>query len=191
MTQETYLEMAHRHRDMDNLAKGEFSFKNGKACSVGCFNHDLGNDPSDFAALSKFSTFPEWSHRLQEAVFEIFTDELGRNWHVDHAEASSKVTDWVKCYHLTMVAILEVALPHDTSDGRVVQRVIDLHRGYQDATDDQWAAAWSAAWVAWAAGAAARSAAEAAEATQKARLIQYLTHGEAAKDMPWPSEVTK
>ncbi|WP_299830712.1 putative immunity protein [uncultured Roseobacter sp.] len=42
------------------------------------------------------------------------------------------------------------------------------------------AAAWAAAW------AAARAARDAARAAQKARLQQYLEHGEAAADMPWP-----
>mgnify|MGYP000397317750 FL=1 len=56
-----------------------------------------------------------------------------------------------------------------------------------------WAAAGAAAWDA--AGDAARDAAwaavraaawDAAWAAQKRRLVQYLTHGEPASDMPWP-----
>lgn len=57
-----------------------------------------------------------------------------------------------------------------------------------DATDADRAAAGAAARAAardaaWAAGAAARAAAGAA---QSARLRQYLIHGEAAANMPWP-----
>ena len=49
------------------------------------------------------------------------------------------------------------------------------------------AAAWAARATAWAAEVAAVSTAVSTErAYQEARLRQYLEHGEAAKDMPWP-----
>ena len=61
------------------------------------------------------------------------------------------------------------------------------------AGDAAGAAAGAAAWAAArdAAGAAARDAAWAAAGDAAgARLAQYLTHGETAKDMPWPEKLT-
>lgn len=62
----------------------------------------------------------------------------------------------------------------------------------EDARDAAGAA--GAAWAAGAAGAAgpaawaARAARDAARETKSARLRQYIEHGEAAADMPWPNE---
>jgi hypothetical protein len=50
------------------------------------------------------------------------------------------------------------------------------------------AAAWAAAWDA-ARAAAGAAAWAAARAAQERRMRQYLTHGEAAADMPWPELV--
>lgn len=51
-TNETFLQMAERHRKLDQLAQGSFEWS-GMACSIGCFNHDLGQKLGDFAALAK------------------------------------------------------------------------------------------------------------------------------------------
>lgn len=113
-------------------------------------------------------TFPEWTHGLQEYLFERLEGDASKEWHVQFADAASKVADWEKAYHLTMIAILNVVLPHDTSEGAVVQRIIDLHRNYAEASVRDWfAARWAARWVAgdaagdarWAARSAARFAA--------------------------------
>lgn len=90
-------------------------------------------------------TFPEWTHGLQEYLFERLEGDASKEWHVQFADAASKVADWEKAYHLTMIAILNVVLPHDTSEGAVVQRIIDLHRNYAEASVRDWFAARSAA----------------------------------------------
>lgn len=166
---ETLLEMATRHREMDMLAAGRFEFTDGQACSIGCFNRDLGQPPGDIQAYADHFGIPHWAADLQERLFENLpaTDRL--DWHVAFARKAEKLTDWVVAYHRTMIAILEVALPHDASPGRVVQRVIDLHRRGPEVAQSEWdaardaarAAAWDAAWATAraAAGAAARDAA--------------------------------
>ena len=63
---ETFLQMAERHRAADMLAKGRFDWT-GQACSIGCFNHDLGQEPGDFAALAAFTGYPEWAHRTHRS----------------------------------------------------------------------------------------------------------------------------
>ena len=167
---ETFLQMAERHREADQLAKGRFEY-DGSACSVGCFNHDLGQRPGDFRALSLHTGYPEWVHRLQEAVFEGLSLEAAKDWHVDFAKKCEKVTDWDSEYHRIMIGILKISLPNDTSNPSVVQMYIDLHKIGAEVSDDKWSAAWSAAesaaesaWsAAWsAAQSAARSAARSA-----------------------------
>lgn len=165
---ETFLQMAERHRAADMLMQGDFEMHDGKACSVGCFNHDLGSEADDFAALAKFSGYPEWTHHLQEAVFENLPKDASKNWHVDFARACEGVTDWVAVYHQTMIAALEIALPHDKSG--YVQRVIDLHKQGPEVTQDQWTAARAAARDS--ARAAADAAAWAARAARAAAWSQ-------------------
>ena len=175
MTNETFLQLAERHRKLDQLAQGSFEWT-GKACSIGCFNHDLGQEPGDFKALAEYTGYPEWAHRLQEVVFEGLPKDDAINWHVDFARTCEGVTDWTAKYHKTMIGILEVAKPYDTSEGQVVQRVIDLHKRGPAVTPDEWRAARDAArdaaadaeWAAWpAAWAAARDAAGAAWAAAR------------------------
>ena len=70
MTQETFAEMARRHRDADMLVANTFEMVDGQACSIGCFCHDHGLEPSDFSGLAKITKYPEAAHHLQEAIFE-------------------------------------------------------------------------------------------------------------------------
>jgi len=102
--QAKFIAMAKRHRDQDMLASGSFQMKNGKACSVGCFNAELGNETSDFAALAESTGYPEAAHRLQEAVFECLPQEDGVNWHVQFFEKAATVTDWDRVMQLTTLA---------------------------------------------------------------------------------------
>jgi hypothetical protein len=166
---ESFLEMAKRHQAGDMLVQGAW-----QTCSVGCFNRDYGNDPYDFAALARSTGYKEWTHRLQEKVFESLPEKYAKDWHVQFAEKMETVKDFDALYHSFMIGVLEVALPHDKYG--VVQPVIDLHRDYQSATPEDWEevadaardaaeadAAWDAAWAAaWAAKDAARDAARAA-----------------------------
>ena len=181
MTNETFLQLAERHRELDQLAQGDFRWT-GKACSIGCFNHDLGQKPGDFKALSKFTGYPEWAHRLQEAVFEGLPKDDAINWHVDFARSCEGVTDWTAKYHKTMINILEVAKPYDTSEGQVVQRVIDLHKRGPAVTPDEWRAAWDAAVAALAAAVAARAAWEAARAAWEDARAAWEDAGEDARE---------
>ena len=131
MIKESFLEMAERHQAGDMLVQGEW-----KMSSVGCFNRDYGNDPHDFAALSKSSGYPEWKHRIQETVFERLTLDDAIKWHVQFAQKMETIKDFDVFYHSFMIGVLEVALPHDKYN--VVQPVIDLHKNYENATSDDW-----------------------------------------------------
>jgi len=145
---ETFLQMAERHHAADGmLAKGRFEWSGSSACSVGCFNHDLGNEPADFEALSRFSGYPEWAHHIQETLFECLPEPDNRDWHVQFAKACEAITDWDAAYHQMMIAILMVALPHDTSQEQVVQAVIDLHGRGKEVSSREWAAAGTAAFI--------------------------------------------
>ena len=153
MIKESFLEMAKRHKAGDMLGQGEW-----QTCSVGCFNRDYGNAINDFAALADSTGYEEWTHHIQEAVFEGLPNEDAINWHVQFAEKMETVKDFDAFYNSFMVGVLEIALPHDKHG--VVQPVIDLHKNFGNATPDDWkevaeaardAAAKEAAWEAWAA----------------------------------------
>lgn len=152
MVKESFLEMAKRHQAGNMLVQGAW-----QRCSVGCFNLDYGNDPNDFAALADSTGYPEWTHRLQEKVFENLPSKDAKNWHVQFAEKMEAVKDFDALYHSFMVGVLEIALPHDKHG--VVQPVIDLHKNYKNATEKDWKKAEDAA----------RAAADAAEAAARAR----------------------
>jgi hypothetical protein len=186
MTQETFAEMARRHRDADMLLAGSFKMVGGQACSVGCFCHDYGLEPADFEGLAKLTGYPEAAHRLQEAIFERLPEADRADWHVAFAEKSATVTDWQAVIDKTVLASLRIAEPHDTSEGKVVATVIDLYerRSNGDNTSDaEWyyarAAAGGAERIVGAArdaaggeGAAARAAWYAAEAAGDAAWVQ-------------------
>ncbi|GIT90170.1 hypothetical protein JANAI62_03470 [Jannaschia pagri] len=150
LTPQQFIDMAKAHRAADQLASGHFERRDGQACSVGCFNYDLGQTPGDFEALSESTGYPEWAHRFQEAVFEGLPDGDRQDWHVQFAERAAAVSDWGAFYHRLMIAILKVAIPYDTSG--CVKRVISLHKRAPDVSREEWAAARAAA------GAAARRA---------------------------------
>ena len=185
MTQETFAEMARRHRDADMLVANRFKMINGQACSIGCFCHDYKLWPSDFAGLAKITKYPEAAHYLQEAIFEGLPEKERADWHVAFAEKAETVTDWQSVIDKTVLASLRIAEPHDTSTGKVVSDVIALYerrlsgdnpsnaewadaRAAARAAADAWGAEWAAARAAWAAGAAARAAADTAGAAMDA-----------------------
>jgi hypothetical protein len=180
MTQETFAEMARRHRDADMLVAGEFKVVGGQACSIGCFCHDYGLGPADFEGLAKITKYPEAAHHLQEAIFEGLPESKRANWHVAFAEKSETVTDWQSVIDKTVLASLRIAEPHDTSEGKVVAAVIALYERRltgDNPSEAEWAAARDAAWAARATKAAARAAAGAAGAAAFAAF--------AARDAAW------
>ena len=143
---ETFLQMAIRHRDQDLLMAGLYGLGGARrACSVGCFNRDYGNRADDHAALAESTGYPKWAHLLQDDIFEGLPENKRANFHVDFARTCEGVTDWQAKFHKTMIAILGIALPHDTSEGQVVQAAINLHKRGASVTDDEWAAAETAA----------------------------------------------
>ena len=145
-----FIDMAKRHRDQDMLDAGSFEMKNGKACSVGCFNAELGNKPSDFAALAKATGYHEAAHRLQEAIFEGLPQSDRLDWHVQFFEKAATVTDWDRVMQLTTLAALKIAEPHDTSANGVVAKVIGLYERLlngDNPSGQEWADAWEAAWA--------------------------------------------
>jgi hypothetical protein len=199
MTQETFLEMAIRHRADDMLVARRFEVIDGKACSIGCFCHDYGLEPSDFSGLAEITKYPEEAHHLQEAIFEGLPKSERANWHVAFAEKAATVTDWQMVIDKTVLASLRIAEPHDTSESKVVATVIDLYERRltgDNPSDAEWASAESASWAsagsaagssagsaagsaAWAAGAA--EAADAAEAAVwAARIAKRASEGAAA-----------
>ena len=174
MTQETFLEMALRHRDADMLVAERFEMIDGQACSIGCFCHDYGLEPSDFSGLAKITKYPEAAHYLQEAIFEGLPEAERANWHVAFAEKAATVTDWQMVIDKTVLASLRIAKPHDKSESKVVATVIALYERRltgDNPSETEWAAARAAAWASagdaaradeWAAGAAGDAAWDAA-----------------------------
>ena len=180
MTQETFLEMARRHRDDDMLVAQRFEMVDGQACSIGCFCHDYGLEPDDFEGLAKITVYPEAAHHFQEAIFEGLPEAERADWHVAFAEKAATVTDWRAVIDKTVLASLRIAQPHDTSTGKVVAAVIALYERRltgDNPSETEWtaaraacnaagaalvAAAWDAARAALAAAWAARAAADAA-----------------------------
>ena len=180
MTQETFLEMARRHRDDDMLVAQRFEMVDGQACSIGCFCHDYGLEPDDFSGLAEITKYPEAAHHLQEAIFEGLPEAERADWHVAFAEKAATVTDWQAVIDKTVLTSLRIAEPHDTSESKVVATVIDLYERRltgDNPSETEWAsaraaagccaglrgaAAWAAraaAWAAWTARAAAWAAA--------------------------------
>jgi hypothetical protein len=150
MTQETFAEMARRHREADMLAAGEFRMVGGQACSVGCFCYDYGLMPGDFEGLAKLTGYPEAAHRLQEAIFEGLPESKRADWHVAFAKKAETVTDWQTVIDKTVLASLRIAEPHDTSENKVVAVVIALYErrlAGDNPSEAEWAAAWAAAWA--------------------------------------------
>lgn len=178
LTPQEFIDMAEHHRAADMLAQRSFEF-NGKSCSIGCFNHDLGQVPGSFRALSQATGIPIWAHRLQERIFEGLDEKRAINWHVDFAVACSKVKDWVEHYHKVMIGILELALPYDESGS--VQRVIALHVNYRTASLSDWRDVRNAADAYAAAAYAAYAAADAGCAAADAADAAYAAASEAAR----------
>ena len=171
MTQETFLEMARRHREADMLVAQRFEMVDGQACSIGCFCHDYGLKPSDFSGLAKRTKYPEAAHHFQEAIFEGLPEAERADWHVAFAEKAATVTDWQMVIDKTVLASLRIAEPHDTSTGKVVSAVIDLYErrlSGDNPSETEWVAAGAAARAAWAAARAAGTAARAAWAAADA-----------------------
>jgi len=161
MTQETFLEMARRHREADMLVAERFEMIDGQACSIGCFCHDYGLEPSDFEGLAKKTKYPEAGHRLQEAIFEGLPETERADWHVAFAEKAETVTDWQRVIDKTVLASLRIAKPHDTSESKVVAIIIDLYErrlNGDNPSDAEWYDARAAAFAADAVGAAAGAA---------------------------------
>ena len=161
MTQETFAEMARRHRAAGMLEAGDFQMRDGKSCSIGCFCHDYGLEPSDFEGLAKKTKYPEAGHRLQEAIFEGLPETERADWHVAFAEKAETVTDWQRVIDKTVLASLRIAKPHDTSESKVVAIIIDLYErrlNGDNPSDAEWYDARAAAFAADAVGAAAGAA---------------------------------
>ena len=158
MTQETFLEMARRHRDADMLVANTFEMIDGQACSIGCFCHDYGLEPEDFSGLAEITKYPQSAHHLQEAIFEGLPKSERADWHVAFAEKAATVTDWQMVIDKTVLTSLRIAKPHDTSESKVVATVIDLYERKltgDNPSEAEWASARAAAWAAGAAWAAA------------------------------------
>ena len=167
MTQETFLEMARRHRDDDMLVAQRFEMVDGQACSIGCFCHDYGLEPDDFEGLAKITVYPEAAHHFQEAIFEGLPEAERADWHVAFAEKAATVTDWRAVIDKTVLASLRIAQPHDTSTGKVVAAVIALYERRltgDNPSEAEWAAAEAVAGAAERAAAGGRSARAAADA---------------------------
>jgi hypothetical protein len=182
-TQETFAEMARRHRAADMLLAGNFNMVGGQACSVGCFCHDYGLEPADFEGLAKLTGYPEAAHRLQEAIFEGLPEAERADWHVAFAEKAATVTDWETVIDRTVLASLRIAEPHDKSESKVVAAVIALYErrlSGDNPSEADWDSAGAAgaagvagaAWAAWAAADAAWAARVAGAAWAAARAAE-------------------
>ncbi len=179
---------ARKHREADMLRSGTYGRMNGhfRGCSVGCFAYELAPDHFrggawDGSNLHKIvadaAGYPEWLARLQDALFEGLPAGECEDWHVQIADAlAARGREWPIVLHAVHAAILRISYRTAGPAQDAVQTVLDLHeravRG-EDASDDEWIAAesaaesaawsaaeraaWSAAWNA--ARSAARSAA--------------------------------
>ena len=184
MTQETFAEMARRHRDADMLVAERFEMIDGQACSIGCFCHDYGLEPNDFAGLAKITGYPEAAHYLQEAIFEGLPEAERANWHVAFAKKAEAVTDWQIVIDKTVLASLQIAQPNDTSESKVVAMVIGLYNRQLSGdkpSEAEWNSAWAAAWAAAVAGGAAAAGA----AGDTARAGARAGARDAARDDEW------
>ena len=133
----TFLQMAEKHANSDMLRQGAWwRSDHKKGCSVGCFNYELGNKPSDYAALSKFTGYPEWSHRFQEAVFEFTYPDESKAWHVNFARKAEQIKNWDEAYHQIMVKILETMMGEYVDD--IVESIIDFHKNWKVKSSDEW-----------------------------------------------------
>jgi hypothetical protein len=184
MTQETFAEMARRHREADMLVANTFEMLDGQACSIGCFCHDYGLQPNDFLGLAKITKYPEAAHQLQEAIFEGLPETDRADWHVAFAEKAETVTDWKSVIDKTVLASLRIAEPHDTSTVKTVSAAVNLYQrrlnGDEPSENDwfnvcdlaaemtghparcSWASTWAARDSSWSAREAAQVAARAA-----------------------------
>lgn len=115
--------MAKRHLDADMLMRGKY-LDQGKGCSIGCFNHDLGNEPSDHAAFAKAAGIPVWLANLQDRIFEGLSDADGISWHVECVTLYPKVKDFDKVFDLFLITVLDRVKKYDPRN--VVRPVIDL-----------------------------------------------------------------
>jgi len=190
---ETLQQMAKRHQAADMLRAGDyFDPSTGKGCSIGCFNHDLGNDPEDHEAFAEFAGIPLWAAILQDSIFEGLPEQDRATWHVECIEAYQHVTEWDKTLDLFLISVLEGVKKHDKAN--VVQPVIDLlkrrlaglyvGKELKGAADAAYAAAY-AAYIAVAtdAYATAYAAAAAADATDAAADAAVAAAADAAGDV--------
>jgi hypothetical protein len=83
-----YVAHAQAHYDADMLRAGTYGEGSGKAfkaCSIGCFAHDLSILSDWHAGLAQHYAVPEWLLRLQDSMFEGLPKSDRASFHVDLA----------------------------------------------------------------------------------------------------------
>jgi hypothetical protein len=205
-----HVEMAKAHLKMDMLRAGTYGEGNGKsfkACSVGCFAHDINKKRDDkHAVVAEDAGWPEWLVRLNDTLFEGLPEDERNDFHVALREAVPVGVDLEPVRHklairrLMRVRAIVEALPSADYISAVIAAingVLRLHEaesGGNVCTLDDWSAARSAAW------AAARSAESAESAESAARSAAWAAawaaweaarSAESAESAAWAESVAR
>ncbi len=118
---------AEHHLAADMLRAGTYgagSGKNFKACSVGCFAHDIDPETdTQHATVADHYSLPEWLIRLQDSMFEGLPANERNTFHVELAKRIPQGVSLDSVPHLIAVARIDRML--------VTQRAaLGLKHGY-------------------------------------------------------------
>ena len=153
-----YLERVAAHRAANELLQDYGYWTSGRGCAVGCTIHG----PSHAAYETELGIPRELAH-LEDHLFESLSKAKAQKWPERFLSAIrpgadlSGIADQFK--HWLLVHDEHGVINYVTDDYEDVQEIVRRVAGYliEDATDDEWSAAWSAAELA--ASSATRSAA--------------------------------
>ena len=157
---------AQAHFDADMLRAGTYgegSGKRFKACSIGCYAHDLGITGDMHGGLAQHYALPEWLWRLRDSIFEGLPEAERAPFHV---ELTAKLVDctgkdlapvkhWIAIARIDrMLATQRKALEADRPNGvhEAIQQVVaalEVGRRAHEAAAGGNACDWSAARSAW------------------------------------------
>jgi hypothetical protein len=182
---------------------GEGSGKNFRACSVGCFAHDLGATGNQHEAIANHYAIPEWLVRLQDSMFEGLPEDERGSFHVELARRIPLGVSLDPLPHLIAIAridrmlvtqrkALEANHKHGVGDA-IAQTIAALevgrraHEAAAGGDSCQLSAARSAAQsAAWSAESAAESAAQ--SAAWSAESAAWSAAESAAQSAAWSAE---
>ena len=185
---EKYLARVKAHRAADEIVQGQY-WGNGKGCAVGCTIHG-----SDHQAYETELGIPIQLAHLQDWIFENIPNKEAKNFPVDFLESIPVGVDLKLVLHQFLHWLLVdpedgvIQYAHDEEQVKeVILSVADFYNRVikgQEVTNEQWDAAWTAAWAARPTRGAARAARDAAWAAARAAAW-------AARDAAWAARPTR